>query len=269
MTEHLFLRVLFPERCQAENLVGQHGAAAWLLRRSMRALPVRSTIRRWLRPKKKTKPLRLGPPSRFLPGDWVRVLDAPAIQATLDGRNMLRGLLFVEQQWPYCGQVYKVRDVVRRILDDQGHMRPMTRTVSLEGPHCGGVDEQSGCGRLCPLFFRDEWLEPVPPPAPPPASPERGTLMRVRSCEEIEATLDEQGMCDGLYFMPEMHRHAGSIVRLRKQLREVYELNRSVATAIPVYLLEGLTCSGQAVGPRGPCHRGCTLLWHGRWLEPS
>src|SRR5438067_1201750 len=79
-----------------------------------------------------------------------------------------------------------------RMLDDSGVFRPISRTVLLEGVNCGGIDGSHGCGKECPLMFRDEWLVPA---AAPVQSAERaaGSLVRVRSEQEIRATLDWLG----------------------------------------------------------------------------
>jgi hypothetical protein len=116
-------------------------------------------------------------------------------------------------------------------------------------------------------MFRDEWLEPAPTPASAPAPvPHAAGFVRVRSAEEIRATLDERGRTAGLQFMPEMYAHAGRRLRVLARLDSVYELDRAVPVAQPIYVLDGLYCSGAILGEAGPCDRGCRLLWHGDWL---
>ena len=95
------------------------------------------------------------------PGEWVRVLPAETIQATLgpDGRN--RGLSFEPEMSRYIGGVYQVEFVVRRIiLEETGHMARLNKTVALKTLACAGA-----CAKNCPrantLYWREAWLERV------------------------------------------------------------------------------------------------------------
>jgi len=233
-------------------------------------LRIRTRLRDLLR---KPQRERLGKPSRFREGDWVRVLERERIRAILDGADRSRGLWFTPQQWEFCGGVFRVSKIMRRIIDDQGKYRPVHRTVLLNGVSCGGIPETEGCGRHCPLMFRDEWLEPAPdaataqPRTPsPPSSP---LYVVVRSAEEIRASLDSQGRRDGLMVMNEMYGFAGRRFRVAYRLANVLEHNHFVPTRRPVYVLEGVACTGAALGDNGPCDRRCPILWHGDWLRPE
>jgi hypothetical protein len=95
------------------------------------------------------------------PGEWVRVLPAADIEATLgpDGRN--RGLSFEAEMSRYIGGVYQVDTPLRRIiLEETGMMTKLGRTVTLKGLNCAGV-----CAKNCPrantLYWREAWLERV------------------------------------------------------------------------------------------------------------
>jgi hypothetical protein len=90
---------------------------------------------------------------------------------------------------------------------------------------------------------------------------------RVKSLTEIAATLDMAGQRQGVTFVPEMARHAGTRVVVRRALGKVFEHARWLETPSPVYMLEGLPCTGDVLGADGPCGRGCWLLWHADWLE--
>jgi hypothetical protein len=57
------------------------------------------------------------------------------------------------QQWDYCGGVFRVSKVMRRIIDDLGKYRPVHRTVLLDGVCCGGVSETAGGRRHCLLMY--------------------------------------------------------------------------------------------------------------------
>jgi hypothetical protein len=253
--------------CQRTDLIGDHTLLGRLHVRIDRGLGIERRIRAAVLPSRKPEPPRLGPASRFPVGSWVRVLDEPRLRATLDARSRLRGLAVVPSQWPTCGQVYRVQRHVRRMRTDGGLFRPIARTVLLEGVDCNGRGpEPAGCGRHCPLMYRDEWLEPAPDPvhAPPPA--DTRPRARVRDVAEIVAGLDPFGRRDGLSFLPEMRAYAGRRFAIAARLTRVFEDDRWMAPKRRVYLLDGLQCKGTVCGSSGPCDRACALLWHEDWL---
>jgi len=219
---------------------------------------IRTNLRRLMSPGS-------GKPSRYAEGDWVRVRDANDVKLTLDAGSKTRGLLFLEYQWPFCGGVYRVQKVMTRIIDDSGVMRPISRTVLLEGVDCGGADGKRGCGRHCPIWFRDEWLEPAEAPAVP-AERAEGSWARVRPLEQIQRTLDWRGKRDGLMFMPEMAQWAGGYFRVLKKVESIFECGRHTKARAPIYILEGLHCSSGVLDGKGPCDRRCSVLWHADWL---
>lgn len=208
----------------------------------------------------------MGKPSRFSAGELVRVKSREEISATLDQKDRLRGLWFVPAQWDYCGQTFRVRRQLRRVLDDKGHFRAIGGTVILDGVDCGGKHGVAGCGRHCPLWFRDEWLEPAEAtdvPAPKPA--ERHAT--VRSEAEIRATLDREGRCDGVLFTSEIAAFTGRRLPVEGAVQEVFEHEQWLPPRAEVLMLEGARCTGCSLGEDGPCHRACPLLFHRSWLE--
>jgi hypothetical protein len=256
-----------PRRCQHADMLGAHTAAEKLHGRLAHGLGIRSSVRDALAPR-----VGSGEASRFPIGSWVRVLDETAVRATLDAASKLRGLEFVPAQFATCGKVFRVDGHVRRLRDDRGRFRAIHRTVLLDGVECGGDGEvPAGCGRHCPLMYRDEWLEPAVSPriASPGAVPVRHA--RVRDLAEIYAGLDAFGRRDGLTFMPEMAQHAGKRIAIAERIDSVFEYDRWIATRRPVYILHGLHCTGAVLGGRGPCDRACALMWHEDWLtiEPE
>ena len=251
-----------PERCQRQNWLADHSARRRLARN---VEGLRSTLRWLVRAEWRRR--AAGEPSCFAPGSWVRVRDADAVRGTLDSRARLRGLWFADQQWGYCGRTLRVLRSVRRILDDNGYPRPVSRTVVLEGASCGGPDTSAGCGRDCPLFFRDEWLEEASPPPPPQSEEALAQLATVRSIEEIERTLDVRGRRGRLTFMREMAAFAGQSFRVERRLEWLYEDDRFAPAPEPVYILKGLRCAGTPLDKGGPCDRACALLWHADWLR--
>jgi len=253
-----------PRRCQRRDVLGAHALTARVSDRLRSGLGIRSGLRRALHVGPTT---RLGQPSAFATGSWVRVRDEAAIRATLDPRDKLRGLAFTGSQWLACGRVFRVESHVRRLRDDHGVYRPVSRTVLLAGVDCGyGATEPTGCGRHCPMMFRDEWLEAAPAIHAPPPGAQHVRHARVRDLAEIAAGLDLFGRRDGVTFMPEMEAYANRRFAITGTLPQVYELDRWVAPRAPVYLLESVACTGAICGDDGPCDRRCTLMWHADWL---
>ena len=71
--------------------------------------------------------------------------------------------------------------------------------------------------------------------------------------------------------MPEMSKFVGRRFRVLESIPKVFEHDRWVEPRRPIYVLEGLHCSGARIGETGPCDLACSLLWHEDWLllEPS
>jgi len=256
-------------RCQQQLFIGEHTLAQVIHGRTYRGFGIAPAIRGALSRKTSTatKAPKLGEPSAFREGDWVRVLDVDTLRARLDERERTRGLRFSPQQYDYCGCLARVVRVVRRIVDDSGRMRPVSRTVLLEGIHCDGVRGDQGCGRCCPLMFRDEWLEKAAAPATESRAVEGALYARVRSLSEIRARLDWRGRRGGVMFVPEQAEYEGGRFRVVRKLERVFEADRDAIVREPIYLLDIPRCRGASLGGDGPCDRGCSLLWHGDWLE--
>ncbi|NUP06950.1 MAG: GNAT family N-acetyltransferase [Polyangiaceae bacterium] len=251
--------------CQQQNLVGDHTLTELVRGRVRMGLGIKRRIRNVVSPDPTPKE-PLGRPSSFKPGDWVRVVPKEKMLEVLDERSKTRGLEFVPQQWDTCDQRYRVQSVVRRIRDDGGRLRSVGRTVLLEGVECTGDHEPKGCGRHCPLMYRDEWLERADAPSRGPTEARPGLYARVRALDEIHASLDIRGTRDGLMFMAEMGKYVGKRSRVAHVVERVFELDRWVPARSPLYVLESLHCTGAALGGSGPCHRACALLWHPDWL---
>lgn len=256
---------LLPRGCQRGDIIGSHKLLARVRGRLDAGLGIKSGIKRRLHPPPARAPL--GAASEFAAGSWVRVKPAPALRELLDDRDRTRGLLFAPAQWGTAGGVFRVTKQVRRMRDDHGRFRPISRTVLLEGVDCSGHGpEPAGCGRHCPMMYRDEWLEPASAPHGGPTPPVVASHARVRDLEEIRAGLDLLGRRGGLTFMPEMERHAGKRFAIANRLTKVFEYDRWIETRAPIYILAGLQCAGEVVGSRGPCDRACSLMWHEDWL---
>jgi len=93
-----------------------------------------------------------------------------------------------------------------------------------------------------------------------------GELVRVRTKEEIEATLNHWRQLKGCGFMPEMEPYCGTTRRILKRMeRFVDERDLRVKRTKGIVLLEGVLCHGTA--DFGSCDRSCYLFWREEWLE--
>jgi hypothetical protein len=91
-------------------------------------------------------------------------------------------------------------------------------------------------------------------------------LVRVRSPEEIQITLNRWNQLHGCAFMEEMWHYCGTIQRVRKQVR-VFLDERSYLTrrSKHLFILENVICEGTK--DFGPCDRSCFFFWREEWLE--
>jgi hypothetical protein len=93
-----------------------------------------------------------------------------------------------------------------------------------------------------------------------------GDLVRIKSKEEIEATLDTTGRNRGLSFDGEMSNYCGRTARVRARVNRLIEESNGEMIDIKsdCILLEGIVCSGDY-------HRFCTRAifpyWREIWLE--
>ncbi len=93
-----------------------------------------------------------------------------------------------------------------------------------------------------------------------------GDWVRVRSLEEIEATLNHWRQLRGCTFIPEMAAYCGTTQRVLKRVeRFVDERDLRVKTSKGIVLLEGVMCKGTA--DFGSCDRSCLYFWREEWLE--
>jgi CelD/BcsL family acetyltransferase involved in cellulose biosynthesis len=256
--------------CQRQTTLAAHPLLERLIYRSQQGLGIRSGLARLRNPPPPPGP-PFGHPSRHVAGSLVHVREREEIERTLDARGRLRGLSFVPAQWDYCGRVVRVQRQVLRILDDRGKFRAVSGTTLLEGLDCGGPTGTAGCGRHCPLMFRDEWIESVDgvDAKIPEAPAEPKVWAEVRSEAEIRETLDRRGRHDGVMFTPDIAAFAGKRLPIKGRLETVFEHEQWLSPKAPVFILDGAHCSGSCFGEEGPCHRACALLWHADWFTDS
>lgn len=94
-----------------------------------------------------------------------------------------------------------------------------------------------------------------------------GRIVKVRTPDEIFATLDSEGRLEGLPFQPEMLAHCGRTFRVWRRAEKVFlDHYYYVAKLDHAVLLEDVRCDGR--GHDG-CQMGCMLLWKEAWLEPA
>jgi hypothetical protein len=102
-------------------------------------------------------------PLNLKPGELVRIRTHKEILDTLDTNNKNRGMYFDAEEVPYCGQTFRVRSTVTKIIDERtGKMRPFKeQSVILDGVYCKGIysDKRMFCPRAIYSFWRENWLD--------------------------------------------------------------------------------------------------------------
>lgn len=111
-------------------------------------------------PKSKSSKSDLG----LQPGDWVKIKSHDEIRKTLDPASRNRGLVFEPEMSEYCGQFYEMDYPIKKMIHEEtGEMIQVRNTVVLKDLTCQGL-----CAKSCPRnnywFWREDWLERVPPP---------------------------------------------------------------------------------------------------------
>ncbi|MFF0271254.1 hypothetical protein [Kribbella sp. NPDC004536] len=103
-----------------------------------------------------------------------------------------------------------------------------------------------------------------------PGTVRPGDVVRVRSKEEILATLDANGRIDGQPFMPEMLQFAGRELPVSAIAHKTCDTINRPSTGLRrlenTLHLTGARCDGSA---HGGCQAGCLLFWREEWLETT
>jgi hypothetical protein len=103
-------------------------------------------------------------------------------------------------------------------------------------------------------------------PSAAPGAVRAGDVVRVRSKEEILATLDANGRLDGQPFMPEMLQFAGRelpVFKIAHKTCDTIEKTGIRRLDHTVHLVDA-RCDGSA---HGGCQADCLLFWREEWLE--
>jgi len=113
-------------------------------------------------------------------------------------------------------------------------------------------------------FARGKITPPIPAP-PVPLGLKSGDFVEVKSAAEIWTTLNIEGKCRGLYFMPGMWDYCGRRLRVLQPIeRMMSEKTGEMRVLNQTVILEGVTCDGKA---HGGCQRGCYVFWKDAWLK--
>jgi hypothetical protein len=96
-----------------------------------------------------------------------------------------------------------------------------------------------------------------------------GELVQVRSPEEIEATLDDQGLNRGLSFDREMLPYCGQTLRVKARVDRIIDETTGRMLRIPkdCIILDGPVCSGECTLGRWFCPREIYPYWREAWLR--
>ena len=93
-----------------------------------------------------------------------------------------------------------------------------------------------------------------------------GDAVRIKSEEEIEATLDRWNCLKGCAFMEEMWPYCGTKQHVFKRVRRFLdERDYLTRRSNGIVLLDRVTCEGTK--DFGPCDRACFFFWREEWLE--
>ena len=114
-------------------------------------------------------------------GEMVQVKTEEEIRQTLDPAQKNRGLYFDKEMTPFCGQTYRVRARVKRIIDEPtGRMINLPGDcIMLEGAVCTGKYHLS-CPRAIFPYWREIWLR-----RPPNEELEMGATVETDQAEPV------------------------------------------------------------------------------------
>lgn len=91
-----------------------------------------------------------------------------------------------------------------------------------------------------------------------------GDVVQVLSEHDILATLDQNGMFEGVPFMPEMKQYCGRTFRVFKRADKICVEGAYISRLRDSVFLEEVRCDG--AGHDG-CDRMCLIFWKEKWLK--
>ena len=92
-------------------------------------------------------------------GDWVRVLDADQILATLDDAGCLDGLAMMPEMLPLCGQTFRIRAQANKTCVDGQYIGQLENCYVLQTDRRCDGSAHGGCQMGCKFFWRRQWFE--------------------------------------------------------------------------------------------------------------
>ncbi len=146
-----------------------------------------------------------------------------------------------------CGNVGLSRFITvtaRAAIEEPMHRLGLARAVYVAGPAVRAPDS-------APLNLR------------------QGELVRVKSKEEIQATLSPKGKNKGLWFDREMLQFCGGTFRVKQRMSHFIDdqNGRMVDLKSDAVMLEGVVCTGDRAPQRWFCARQIYPWWRECWLE--
>ena len=94
-----------------------------------------------------------------------------------------------------------------------------------------------------------------------------GDIVKVRSREQIEQTLDEKNQFEGVEFMETMWPYCGETHRVFKRVERILDpYEDRLRKCKNMVILEGLFCHGDPAHAL-ECDRTCLYYWKESWLE--
>lgn len=91
-------------------------------------------------------------------------------------------------------------------------------------------------------------------------------IVEVRSWDEIQSTLDENGAFEGVPFMPEMRKYCGKRFRVNKRADKICVEGAYIRRMRDAVFLENVACDG---ADHDGCKRMCPVFWKEAWLRRS
>ena len=211
-------------------------------------------------------------------GDIVRIKSKEEIWATLDRWGLLKGCGMMDHMWQLCGTTQRVLKRIDQFVDERNYkLKKCKGMVALENVLCIGTKDFGICDRSCFFFWREEWLEKIDDEEA--ASLQNintlniqnktifdRELVRIRSRQEIEATLDFDLQLHGCKFLEEMWKYCGTTQSVFRNVSRILDERDYLAKNCKgLMILEGLICDGTK--SIGRCDRSCFYFWRIEWLE--
>lgn len=152
-----------------------------------------------------------------------------------------------------------LRPVTTRDVDPRTFTRVMIRSVTMKA--------QRHLGRLEDPPLRG--TSSKSPPKPPPLDLKPGDWVRVRTPDEIRATLTDKGVNRGLWFDREMLQYCGQRFQVRERVSRLIDERNGALLELSsdCVTLDGAVCSGEFSQRRWFCPRKMLPYWRECWLE--